>query len=61
MDRRPVIAGNWKMHKDHLEAIQLVQRLAYLLEESDYEGQDVVVCPSSVSYTHLTLPTSYSV
>jgi len=44
-DRQPIIAGNWKMHKDHLEAIQLVQRLAYLLDEGDYEGQDVVVCP----------------
>ncbi len=44
-DRRPIMAGNWKMHKDHLEAIQLVQRLAYQLDEQDYEGQDVVVCP----------------
>ena len=49
MARTPVIAGNWKMHKDHLEAIQLVQRLAYHLEEDDYEGQDVVVCPSFVA------------
>jgi triosephosphate isomerase (TIM) len=45
-ERRPIIAGNWKMHKDHLEAIQLVQKFAYHLEEDDYEGQDVVVCPS---------------
>jgi triosephosphate isomerase len=44
-DRRPIIAGNWKMYKDHLEAIQLVQQLAYHLDERDYEGQDVVVCP----------------
>ncbi|MBW3562719.1 MAG: triose-phosphate isomerase [Actinobacteria bacterium] len=43
--RRPIMAGNWKMHKDHLEAIQLVQKLAYHLDERDYEGQDVVVCP----------------
>ena len=49
MARTPVIAGNWKMHKDHLEAIQLVQRLAYHLEEDDYEGQEVVVCPSFVA------------
>ena len=49
MARTPVIAGNWKMHKDHLEAIQLVQRLAYHLEEDDYEGQDVVVCPAFVA------------
>jgi triosephosphate isomerase (TIM) len=45
-ERRPIIAGNWKMHKDHLEAIQLVQKFAYHLEEADYEGQDIVVCPS---------------
>jgi triosephosphate isomerase len=44
-ERTPIIAGNWKMHKDHLEAIQLVQKLAYHLDEDDYEGQTVVVCP----------------
>ncbi len=44
-DRRPIIAGNWKMHKDHLEAIQLVQKLAYALNERDFDGQDVVVVP----------------
>jgi triosephosphate isomerase (TIM) len=48
-DRIPVIAGNWKMHKDHLEAIQLVQKLAYHLDEDDYEGQEVVVCPAFIA------------
>jgi triosephosphate isomerase (TIM) len=48
-ERQPIIAGNWKMHKDHLEAIQLVQKLAYHLGEEDYEGQEVVVCPSFVA------------
>lgn len=43
--REPIIAGNWKMYKDHLEAIQLVQKLAYHLDERDYEGQDVAVIP----------------
>jgi triosephosphate isomerase (TIM) len=47
--RTPVIAGNWKMYKDHLEAIQLVQKLAYHLETEDYEDQEVVVCPPFVS------------
>src|SRR5690625_4875472 len=37
------------MHRDHLEAIQLVQKLAYHLEANDYEGQDVVVCPPFIS------------
>jgi triosephosphate isomerase (TIM) len=48
-ERTPIIAGNWKMYRDHLEAIQLVQKLAYHLEEEDYEGQEVVVCPPFVS------------
>ena len=48
-DRTPVIAGNWKMYKDHLEAIQLVQKLAYHLDEEDYDGQEIVVCPPFVA------------
>ncbi len=43
--RRPMIAGNWKMHHDHLIAIQVVQKLSYRLEKEDYEACDVVVCP----------------
>ena len=41
----PVIAGNWKMHHDHLVAIQVVQKLSYRLDKADYEANDVVVCP----------------
>ncbi|MEX0952991.1 MAG: triose-phosphate isomerase [Nitriliruptoraceae bacterium] len=48
-DRTPLVVGNWKMHRDHLEAIQLVQKLAYHLDEADHEGQDVVVCPPFVA------------
>jgi len=44
-ERKPVIAGNWKMHHDHLVAIQVVQKLSYRLDEPDYEACDVVVCP----------------
>jgi len=47
--RVPLIAGNWKMHRDHLEAIQLVQKLAYQLTEEDTDGQEVVVCPPFVA------------
>jgi triosephosphate isomerase len=43
--RRPIIAGNWKMHHDHLVAIQVVQKLSYRLDKADYEATDVVVCP----------------
>ncbi len=43
--RRPLIAGNWKMHKNHLEAIQLTQKLAWALSAEDTEAVEVVVCP----------------
>jgi triosephosphate isomerase len=33
------------MHKTHLEAIQAVQKLSYLLEKHDAESVEVVVCP----------------
>ena len=44
-DRRPIIAANWKMHHDHLVAIQVAQKLSLRLEEGDYDACDVVVCP----------------
>jgi triosephosphate isomerase len=43
--RRPIIAANWKMHKTHLEAIQAVQKLSYLLDQNDAEWVEVVICP----------------
>ena len=44
MSRRPIIAANWKMHHDHLVAIQVVQKLSYRLDPTDYADCDVVVC-----------------
>jgi len=44
-DRRPIIAANWKMHKTHLEAIQAVQKLSYLLDKTDTDRMDVVIVP----------------
>jgi len=44
-DRKPIIAANWKMHHDHLVAIQVVQKLSYLIEKDDFEVVDVVICP----------------
>ena len=41
--RKPLISGNWKMHHNHFEAIQTIQRLAYALSSSDYENVDVSV------------------
>src|SRR5881275_703017 len=43
--RRPVIAGNWKMNLTHLEAIGLVQKLAFSLTEVQLETAEVVVLP----------------
>ena len=43
--RTPVMAGNWKMHHDHLVAIQVVQKLSYRLDDDDYEAVEVVVRP----------------
>ncbi|HWC32237.1 MAG TPA: triose-phosphate isomerase [Actinomycetota bacterium] len=42
--RRAVVAANWKMHKTHLEAIQAVQKLSYLLDQEDTERVETVVC-----------------
>jgi triosephosphate isomerase len=43
--RRPLMAGNWKMNLNHLEAMRLVQDLAFRLDEKDFEHVDVVVLP----------------
>ena len=43
--RRPLIAGNWKMHLTHLEAIGMVQKLAFSLKEPELEAAEVVVLP----------------
>ena len=47
--RKPIMAGNWKMHHTHLEAIQVVQKLSYRLSSEDYERCEVVICPSFTS------------
>ncbi|HTU04052.1 MAG TPA: triose-phosphate isomerase [Trebonia sp.] len=44
-DRLPLIAGNWKMNCNHLEAIALVQKLAFTLKPNDYQHVEVVVLP----------------
>ena len=45
-DRKPMMAGNWKMHHTHLEAIQVVQKLSYRLDKKDFDDVDIVVCPA---------------
>jgi triosephosphate isomerase len=43
--RRPLIAGNWKMHMNHLEAISLVQKVVFSLDDKQLEAAEVVVLP----------------
>jgi triosephosphate isomerase (TIM) len=43
--RHPLMAGNWKMNINHFEAIALVQKLAFALNETDFEAVDVAVLP----------------
>ena len=43
--RKPLISGNWKMHNNHFEAIQLVQKLSYALPKDVFEDVDVTVHP----------------
>ena len=39
------MAGNWKMHMNHLEAIALVQKLAFTLTGKDFDAVEVAVLP----------------
>ena len=43
--RKPLISGNWKMNLNHFEAIQTVQKLAYLVGKDDLEKVDVSLHP----------------
>jgi triosephosphate isomerase len=41
--RIPLIAGNWKMNLDHLQAIAFVQKLAWTLKDAGHKFSDVEV------------------
>jgi triosephosphate isomerase len=43
--RTPLMAGNWKMNLNHLEAIALVQKLAFSLSDKDFDVTEVAVLP----------------
>ncbi|MCI1936203.1 MAG: triose-phosphate isomerase [Bifidobacteriaceae bacterium] len=49
--RIPVVAGNWKMNFDHLEATYFIQKLAWLLRDAhfDFKGTEIVIMPSFTS------------
>ncbi|MFJ4779584.1 triose-phosphate isomerase [Streptomyces sp. NPDC088762] len=46
--RTPLMAGNWKMNLNHLEAIAHVQKLAFALNDKDYDAVEVAVLPPFV-------------
>ena len=45
--RTPLMAGNWKMHFDHLQSIAFVQKLAWTLKDAkhDFDAVEVAVFP----------------
>ncbi|KQO99883.1 triose-phosphate isomerase [Leifsonia sp. Leaf264] len=47
LNRTPLIAGNWKLNLDHLQAIAFVQKLAWSLGDAkhDFAGVEVAVFP----------------
>ena len=45
MARTPLMAGNWKMNLNHLEALALVQKLAFSLTDEDFDAVEVAVLP----------------
>jgi triosephosphate isomerase (TIM) len=43
--RKPLIAGNWKMHNNHFEAIALTQKLGFALTDKDFTAADIALLP----------------
>jgi len=43
MKRRPIIAGNWKLHKDNKEAQQLANQIK--IKTTGNDDVDIVLCP----------------
>ena len=43
--RKPLMAGNWKMNLNHLEAIAVAQKLVYSLDDKDYDAVDLAIIP----------------
>lgn len=46
-ERKPLMAGNWKSNLNHQEAVVLVQKLSWILNDKkhDYQKAEVVVIP----------------
>ncbi len=50
---KKIIIGNWKLNLDHLEAIQLLQKLNYSLEVNIEDKIDIIIAPSYTSLRSL--------
>ena len=44
-DRKPLVAGNWKLHNKHHEAIALTPKIAFTLSRKDFDAVEVAVLP----------------
>jgi triosephosphate isomerase len=58
MSRKPLMAGNWKMNLNHVEAVGLVQKLAWTLDDKKHDpakSEVVVLTPFTDLRTVQTL------
>ena len=52
MTRKPIMAGNWKMNLNHVEAVGVVQKLAWTLADQGYDP-DKSECAVIVPFTDI--------
>ena len=50
---KKIIIGNWKLNLDHLQGIQLLQKINYSLPKTVEENIDIVLAPSHTSLRSL--------
>ena len=50
---KKIIIGNWKLNLDHLQGIQLLQKINYSLDKDIEEKIDIVLAPSHTSLRSL--------
>ena len=50
---KKIIIGNWKLNLDHLQCIQLLQKINYSLPKNVEENIDIVLAPSHTSLRSL--------
>ena len=50
---KKIIIGNWKLNLDHLEAIQLLQKINYSLPENIEDNIEIILSPSFTSIRSL--------